>query len=408
MDELRQLGQDLARAEEWEKLLDLAQRLRADAEWWTDIWAPCLAIAARRQADPTARDFLDEAVAKGFWQPENFGGQLEDLFGADPDWMDLVAAMAANVPPPSVELTSWPSLSLVHPLTLSTIASERAHLLRDRLPAPLDSAWATATNLLHWVSTHWTHSGDSHVAPGEDSVHVLERVASGERFACVEYTIVLSQALNALGIPARSVGLFQARHHAGIGRAHQVTEAWIDELGSWVLLDGQNGMYWTLDDKEPLGSAELSRLYHAGSPPARVESLAGQRSAEQDLLWWAYFHTIKLGGCLVAGPSVSPVFQERYVMTAAQLFPSLEGLHPDLLELALGIADVDGAPALRPLTRHPHARGFKIALGGDASQLALGESWVLPRDVAGTHTATIATVTDFGPQRPHEVTFRLA
>ena len=42
--------------------------------------------------------------------------------------------------------------------------------------------------------------------------------------------------------PARNLGLFQDNYHVGFGRAHRVSEAWIDDLCRWVVLDGQNGL----------------------------------------------------------------------------------------------------------------------------------------------------------------------
>lgn len=52
---------------------------------------------------------------------------------------------------------------------------------------------------------------------------MLDRVERGERFACLEYTVVLTQALNAVQIPARRVSLFCAGYYAGVGGAHAVT-----------------------------------------------------------------------------------------------------------------------------------------------------------------------------------------
>jgi transglutaminase-like putative cysteine protease len=122
-------------------------------------------------------------------------------------------------------------------LDLYTIADDRRSALLDRLPSATDSAWDTATRLLEFVHDRWEHSNDHVENP--DALNVLDRVDAGDRFACVEYSIVLSQALNAVGIPARRVELFQANYHVGVGRGHVVSEAWIDDLDRWVLLDGQ-------------------------------------------------------------------------------------------------------------------------------------------------------------------------
>jgi hypothetical protein len=234
-----------------------------------------------------------------------------------------------------------------------------------------------------------------------DAVHVLDRVAIGERFACKEYAIVLSQALNAHGIPARSVALLRRNHHAGLGRAHVVTEAWIDDLGTWVVLDGQNGMYWVDDAARPLGLPELRRRLHAGQPRPDVVSLADKSSADADT-WWPYFHAVNPTGVMISPAPYAPMLEATIVQPFEQLRGDPAGTHPDLLELAIGIADVDGRPAIQPVTRHPHAVGFQLSLGTEQWRLPLtGQPWSILTDTAGEHTVTIATLTGYGPHGLH-------
>jgi hypothetical protein len=392
---------DLARAARWAELFELAPTLREDAEYWPLMWAPAVALAGRHLGDPGARGYLDEAIASGFGQPELFEGELELHFGRDPDWAAVEAAMATNVPPAAVELLEWPELSLALPVHLAEINPDRRDALRARLPEPLPSAWATATGLLHWVSTRWTHTSGNHVE-WADALHVLDRVAGGERFACVEYSIVLSQSLNVCGIPARSVSLSRRNHHVGMGRTHQVTEAWIDDLGQWVLLDGQNGMYWV--DGAPLGLADLRRRQRGGEPPVAVESLAGKASAVP-AEWWAYFHTVSPTGLMLAPAPYAPI-AEGAVAACDELRRDLAGAHPDLLELATGVVDLDGRAALQFATRHPHARRFEVTLAGQTWPVPLGGTWALP-EAAGEHRAQVATVTGYGPHGTHAVRFQV-
>jgi hypothetical protein len=411
LDALRTLVQDLANRPDWPALLALEPRLRRDTEYWHWMWAPALAMAAGKLGDPRARAFLDEAVAGGFSQPEVFEGELEALFGAEPYWPGIVEAMAANTPPPALELLDWPELSPALPVRLFEIAADRRDALRERLPEPRGSAWETARELLHWATTRWDHSGSSHVERA-DALHVLDRAAAGERFACTEYSTVLTQALNAVGIPARFVSLLTHHHHTGMGRSHDVTEAWIDDLGAWVVLDGQNGMYWTGADGAPLGLVELHRRERAGEPPPPVVSLAGKASAEALALWWPHFHVVAPTGLVLAPAPYSPVLETTRLLPGEQLRRKPSGTHPDLLELGIGVAGCGERPALVPVSRHPHARGFEVALDGASWRLGLagdpdvagepyvaGEPWPLPDGPAGDYAATIATVTAFGPQR---------
>jgi hypothetical protein len=82
----------------------------------------------------------------------------------------------------------------------------------------------------------------------------------------VEYSLVLSQVLNALAIPARRLALRQENYHVGLGRAHAVSEAWIDDFCRWIVLDGQNGLYWTGNDGQPIGILELQQAARSGTP----------------------------------------------------------------------------------------------------------------------------------------------
>ncbi|HEX6683006.1 MAG TPA: transglutaminase domain-containing protein [Candidatus Limnocylindrales bacterium] len=401
---LRERGHDLVRACEWNELLNMSGMFRRDFEYWTRFWAPQIAIAARHLGDESARGFLNEAIARGFSQPELFYDQMEELFGGESDWADLRAAMAANVPPPVFELLDWPAFSPAHPVRLDEVPPDHLDELRQRLPQRHPSAWDTAKSLLSWVALAWQHSGSSHVQL-QDAVHVLERVEAGERFACVEYSIVLTQALNAYGIPARRVGLLAPNYHTGFGRGHVVTEAWIDELGRWVVLDGQNGMYWVDGDSNPLGLRELGRRNNAGEPAAEVESLAGKQSAVPER-WWPYFHRARETGFMVVSAPFTPAFQDKHWLETDELRLDAAGSDPDLLELGIGVVKVDEAPAIQPLTRHPHATGFEVTLDGQRWRLPpSGQAWPVLAGRPGEYSATIATMTAYGAHCPRQLRY---
>ena len=138
--------------------------------------------------------------------------------------------------------------------------------LTARLPRPQASALATAEMLLGLVTQRWRHSGGSHDVSNDANV-VLDRVEQGERFACGQYTVVLTQALNAMQIPARPISLFRLDYYAARGTGHVVTEAWIDDLGKWVVLDGQNGAVWRDASGVPLSVVELQQRYLIGDQP---------------------------------------------------------------------------------------------------------------------------------------------
>lgn len=120
-------------------LLDLVPELRDDSQQWPHVWAPAAAIAAHRAGRwPDAVAYLLEAIDAGFSQPEFFEGDLEACLADHPDWPAWLARMRANVPPPPIELLTWPAPRPALPLELSQIdgGPEREAELRTRLPEP--------------------------------------------------------------------------------------------------------------------------------------------------------------------------------------------------------------------------------------------------------------------------------
>jgi len=406
---LRLSAEDLARARDWAGLYALSGQLQRDEAFWPDLWGPWCAVAARHVGDPEARAMLDQLVEDGFSQPELLDGELAAAFGHDGDWHDVSARIAANVPPPALELLEWPAITPTAPLTLMRLPADREPALRDRVPAPAATAWETALRLLGWVASRWRH-GNAHVER-DDAVECLERVDAGQRFACVEYSLVLCQALCAVGIPARRLSLRQASYHAGLGRGHVVSEAWVDDLARWVVLDGQNGLHWEDDAGRPLGAIELqSRLERRDPRPAAVIRPEGQqRPPDEDLhYWFSYFASIGTTGATWSAGAFVPVFQRDQLTVTDRLEHDPARLYPDLSEVGVGVTLVDGAPAIRLAAAHPFATGFVVREDGGGRELPAGDPvWVLRRP-AGEHTAEIAVRTAYGslPGRPFRYTVR--
>lgn len=58
-----------------------------------------------------------------------------------------------------------------------------------------------------WVTNLWAHNGDN-IPEQNDPLSILHNVTEeGEQYRCVEYGVVISGCLNALGIPTRTLGL---------------------------------------------------------------------------------------------------------------------------------------------------------------------------------------------------------
>lgn len=241
------------------------------------------------------------------------------------------------------------------PRSLAELRLTAESAFEERLPAPQSSAWATAVEFLEWVTTRWEQANDHVDTP--DAVEVLGRADRGERFACVEYSIVLCQALNTVGVPARRLSLCAARSHTGFARGHVVTEAWIDDLNKWVILDGQNGAWWG-SPTEPLGWDDLIALRRRAATRADVVTTTRRVTSEDMDTWWSYFDTAVTSGMGWSRP-FSPFFQQQ-PMTIRLLTAPSTVVHPDLSELETSLVDLGESPgiAFRPV--HPYATGVRM------------------------------------------------
>jgi hypothetical protein len=393
---LRLAAEDAVRRHDWAFVHARTDELRhADPEWWADIWAPACAIAARQLGAPDARAVLDEAIAGGYNQPDVHRPELADAFGTDPDWPELIDRIEHNAAPVPLAFVDWPTITPSAPLSLLRLPPPAEEELRRRLPAVKNTAWDTALTMLGWVSTRWRHA-NAHMEV-DDAVACLDRVEAGERFACVEYSLVLSQALNAVGIPSRRLALRQAGYHAGIGRGHVVSEAWIDDLGSWVVLDGQNGLYWASPDGTPLGALALQT---ASATPAPVYAPGVEsQPAEALAFWFSYFAHIGTNGATWSDGPFVPVFQRTRLASASVLLHDGRHAYPDLSQIAIGVELAGRECAIRLSTEHPYATGFVVQPG--AVELSLDSPvWTLDTS-PGEHLVELAVRTRFGAGRAH-------
>lgn len=404
--ELRLRAEEFSRTKDYAGLLGMADELRGDTEQWPHLWAPACAVSAVHLDRPDEGwALLEEAVDAGFFQTDLFTVEFATTFVRDPRWPRLRARMAANVPPPPVELLSWPDPPVVMPLRQEPLPPEREELLRARLPPVTGSAWETAAALAAWVSQQWDHANDR--VEEIDALHVLDRVAAGERFSCVEYSIVLTQALNAVGIPARRLALRARDYHVGIGRGHAVTEAWIDDRHRWVVLDGQNGAYWAGEDGEPLGPVEMRETFLADRPRPRMVGIAKALDDGFGDFWWQYFAGgVTAGFAWGAGPTFVPIAQENDLAAADRLVGDPASVHQELASAVVGVAGSAAEPALRFGTAHPYALGYRVVDAAGTTDVALEQGWALRRE-PGEHTAEIALVTGYGAFPAGVVAYRV-
>ena len=166
---------------------------------------------------------------------------------------------------------------------------DEAYLRRLRDEYNLDTIVAHAADeydkvraIRKWARDLWAHDGWNEPSRS-DPLTILNEAARGKNFRCVEYAIVTSGALTALGIPARVMSLkTQDVETREFGASHVVLEAYLASLHKWVFVDSQ----WDVTPflQEPLSAVEFQRAI--AEQPERL-SLDTSSGAEQtEYLEW--------------------------------------------------------------------------------------------------------------------------
>ena len=157
----------------------------------------------------------------------------------------------------------------------------------EKLVADCKNDFEKVKTVTEWVTNLWAHDGDNVPEKG-DPISILRDVTEkGEQFRCVEYGVVISGCLNALGIPTRTIGLktqdVETREYAA---GHVAAEAYLKEFKKWVFIDGQWGVIPVMDDI-PLNAVQLSEvLEHPESYDKKVEFLSFQDGGAKGYANW--------------------------------------------------------------------------------------------------------------------------
>lgn len=104
----------------------------------------------------------------------------------------------------------------------------------------------------------WRHSGNN-VPKKHDAITILEEAQTGKSFRFVEYSIVTTACLNAIGLKSRVLALktkdVETRKS---GAGHVVSEVFLTNLNKWVMIDGQWDAMPVLNNI-PLNAVEFQR-----------------------------------------------------------------------------------------------------------------------------------------------------
>ncbi len=211
----------------------MAIDLAGSLESGSDRWAPL-------RADPRFPALLARAKSAA-WKP----GPL--AFDVAP------AADPPRTPLPQVD--SHPLRTIRTEYTLDAVVAGAADDL-DRV-----------RRICGWVHGRTRHDGWGIDAP-PDALGLLRAAEKGAQWRCVEFGIAVTGCLQAVGIPARTVG-GRARDVETllVGAGHVFAEAWLADRGRWVFVDAQMDIVAVDSDGTPMNSAEFRDSLARAAPP---------------------------------------------------------------------------------------------------------------------------------------------
>ncbi|MBX2978671.1 MAG: transglutaminase domain-containing protein [Flavobacteriales bacterium] len=180
--------------------------------------------------------------------------------------------------------------------------SGEPHLVELRETYQLDTLIGSASSSLEqvlavqsWVQSRWEHDGDNS-AGTSDAIAILRAAEQGQRFRCVEYSVVTSACLASLGFRVRGLGLM-TRDIAEVrsGGGHAVNEVYLPDLKRWAFLDPQYNVM-VLRDGAPLNAVQFQHAIAHGIPVELVGP-SGAISTEDYLSWvgpYLYYFYVSL------------------------------------------------------------------------------------------------------------------
>lgn len=212
------------------------------------------------------------------------------------------------------------------------------HVLReqyklDELVAGAANDTEKALRMVNWVHKQWEHNG-ANEPKQSDALSILEEAKEGKNFRCVEYGIITTAALNAIGLPARTIGLkMKDVETIESGAGHVLLEVFLPDLNKWVMLDRQFDAMPVLNNV-PLNAVEFQHAIANNYDELEIRSISGASKAAYTKWVYPYLYyfdvrfdnregldferaTIDLKASLMLvpiGAKLPKVFQKKYPM----------------------------------------------------------------------------------------------
>lgn len=212
-----------------------------------------------------------------------------------------------------------------------------------------------ALRMVNWVHKQWNHNG-SNEPSRNDALSILEEAKEGKQFRCVEYGIVTTACLNAIGLPARTMGLkMKEVETIEFGAGHVLLEVFLPDLNKWAMLDGQFDVMPVLNNV-PLNAVEFQQAIANNYNKLEIRSLSGT-SKDMYTAWvfpYLYYFDVKFDNregialqratfdskkslmLVPMGAKLPKVFQRKYPM--------------DMYKYTHSVLDLYQAPALPAAT----------------------------------------------------------
>lgn len=218
----------------------------------------------------------------------------------------------------------YPDITFSYP----SANSEYMQLLKKRLPLEIYESgndFNTVLGVKDYVQSLWLHDGMNTPAKF-DPIYILDEVAKGERFRCVEYGIVTVGFLNSIGLTARVVALkTQDVETRKSGAGHVISEVYLKGLEKWIMVDSNFGVIPT-QNGVPLNIYEFQQVIFNGDEIDELSAAYnGKKMTNKEYIRWIkpylyYIDTIIEEGesrkiMLVPIDAPKPVvFQRKYAI----------------------------------------------------------------------------------------------
>lgn len=155
----------------------------------------------------------------------------------------------------------------------------------DTLVRNATSDTEKAISVLHWVHRQWKHDG-SNQPKKSDALSILEEAKEGKNFRCVEYGIVTTACLNAVGLRARTLALkTKDVETRPSGAGHVLLEVYLNDIGKWALLDGQWDAIPFLN-QVPLDAVEFQKAIAENY--GKLEIRSSSELSKRNYVEWIY------------------------------------------------------------------------------------------------------------------------